>query len=66
MNEAGVARSARMGDDCVREIPRLLTKDEIRSLSKIDSVKFTSAVLIEIATIALAVFAVRASTVLAG
>lgn len=56
MSEAVVARSARMGDDCVREIPRLLTKDEIRSLSKIDSVKFSSAVLIEIATIALAVW----------
>jgi fatty acid desaturase len=56
MSEAVVARSARLGDDCVREIPRLLTKDEIRSLSKIDSVKFTAAVLIEIATIALAVW----------
>jgi len=56
MSEAVVARSARLGDDCVREIPRLLTKDEIRSLSKIDSVKFTAAVLIEVVTIALAVW----------
>ena len=48
--------AARLGDDCVREIPRLLTKDEIRSLSKIDSVKFTAAVLIEVVTIALAVW----------
>jgi fatty acid desaturase len=32
-------RSATKGDACVREIPRLLTKDEIRRLSEIDSRK---------------------------
>jgi fatty acid desaturase len=32
-----VARSAKLGDACVREIPQLLTKDEIRRLSQIDS-----------------------------
>jgi fatty acid desaturase len=55
MSEAVVARSARLGDDCVREIPRLLTKDEIREFSRIDSVKFTAAVLLEFALIAAAI-----------
>lgn len=55
MTEAIVARSASLGDDCVREIPRLLTKDEIRRLSKIDSVKFTAAAVLEFALIAAAV-----------
>jgi fatty acid desaturase len=56
MTEAVVARSARMGDICVREIPRLLTKEEIRDLSRIDSVKFTAAALLEYGLIAAAVW----------
>jgi fatty acid desaturase len=32
-------RSADKGDDCVREVPRLLSKEEIRRLSEIDSRK---------------------------
>ena len=56
MTETVVARSARMGDACVRDIPRLLSKDAIRDFSQIDSARFTTAVLIEIATIAAAVW----------
>ncbi len=55
MDTSVVAKSARLGDNCVRDIPRLLTKDEIRDLSRIDSRKFTLAVLIEVLTIAAAV-----------
>ncbi|ETR79105.1 hypothetical protein X566_12625 [Afipia sp. P52-10] len=55
MSEAVVARSAKLGDACVRDIPRLLTKDEIRNLSQIDSVKFSAAALLEYALIAAAV-----------
>jgi fatty acid desaturase len=51
-----VARSAKMGDACVQDIPRLLTKDEIRSLSQIDSVKFTAAALLEFGLIAAAIW----------
>ena len=50
-----MARSAKLGDDCVRDIPRLLSKDEIRDLSRIDSVKFTAAALLEYGLIAAAV-----------
>ena len=50
-----VARSAKLGDVCVRDIPRLLSKEEIRDLSQIDSVKFTAAVVLEFALIALSV-----------
>ena len=32
MTDTVVARSARLGDTCAREIPRLLTKDEIREI----------------------------------
>jgi hypothetical protein len=46
MAEKIVARSAKMGDACVRDIPRLLTKEEIRDLSQVDSVKFTAAVML--------------------
>jgi len=55
MTETVVARSAKLGDACVRDIPRLLSKDEIRDLSKIDSVKFTAAALLEYGLIAAAV-----------
>ena len=34
-----MAVSAKQGDVCLREVPRLLTKEEIRSLSEIDSGK---------------------------
>src|ERR1700761_2937234 len=57
MAEEIVARSAKMGDACVRDIPRLLTKEEIRSLSQIDSVKFTAATVLEFSLIAAAVWA---------
>jgi fatty acid desaturase len=56
MTEAVVARSAKLGDGCVREIPRLLTKEEIRDLSRIDSVKFTAAALLEFGLIVAAVW----------
>ena len=56
MTEAVVARSAKLGDACVREIPRLLTKEEIRDLSRIDSVKFTAAALLEYGLIATTVW----------
>lgn len=57
MNEvAAVARSARLGDVSIREIPRLLTKEEIRSLSEINSVKFVLAASLEILLIAGAIF----------
>lgn len=48
-------RSAKKGDSCVREIPRLLSKDEIRSLSQIDSVKFSAAAVLEFGLIAAAI-----------
>ena len=54
MTEAIVARSAKLGDACVQEIPRLLSKDEIRKLSQIDSVRFTAAALFEFGLIAAA------------
>lgn len=56
MADGIVARSARLGDDCVREIPRLLSKEEIRDLSRIDSVKFTAAAFLEYGLIAAAVW----------
>src|SRR5262249_1110068 len=56
MTEAVVARSAKLGDGCVREIPRLLTKEELRDLSRIDSVKFTAAALLEFGLIVAAVW----------
>ena len=52
MTDAVVARSAKLGDICVRDIPRLLTKEEIRDLSRIDSVKFSAAALLEFGLIA--------------
>jgi fatty acid desaturase len=51
-----VARSAKLGDSCLRDIPRLLTKEEIRDLSRIDSVKFTAAAVLEYGLIAAAVW----------
>jgi fatty acid desaturase len=56
MADAVVARSAKLGDSCLRDIPRLLSKEEIRSLSQIDSVKFTAAALLEFGLIAAAVW----------
>ena len=50
-----VARSAKLGDVCAREIPRLLTSDEIRKLSKIESWKVMLAFGCEILLIAAAV-----------
>ena len=56
MTDAIVARSAKLGDVCVRDIPRLLSKEEIRNLSQIDSVKFTLAAMLEFSLIAAAVW----------
>lgn len=56
MTETVVARSARLGDICLRDIPRLLTKEEIRDLSRIDSVKFTLAAVLEYGLIAAAIW----------
>jgi fatty acid desaturase len=56
MTATVVARSAKMGDSCLREIPRLLTKEEIRDLSRIDSVKFTAAAVLEYSLIAAALW----------
>ncbi|MBN8981106.1 MAG: fatty acid desaturase family protein [Rhizobiales bacterium] len=56
MSEAVVARSAKMGDACVRDIPRLLSKEEIRDLSQIGSVKFSLAALLEFGLIAAAIW----------
>ena len=55
MDTTVIAKSAKLGDDCVRDIPRLLTKEEIRDLSRIDSRKFTLAIVIEVLTIAAAI-----------
>jgi fatty acid desaturase len=55
MTDVQTARSSILGDACVREIPRLLTKAEVQSLSKIDSVRFTAAVLLEVATVVAAI-----------
>src|SRR6202049_4454177 len=56
MPDAVVARSAKLGDSCLRDIPRLLSKEEIRNLSQIDSVKFTAAALLEYGLIAAAIW----------
>src|SRR5712671_3733962 len=56
MTDTVVARSAKLGDSCLRDIPRLLSKQEIRNLSQIDSVKFTSAAVLEFGLIAAAVW----------
>jgi fatty acid desaturase len=56
MVEAHVtALTAKQGDTCVREVPRLLTKEEIRSLSEIDSGKAMLAFAFEILLVAAAV-----------
>jgi fatty acid desaturase len=54
--ETQVVSSAGRGDAYVREIPRLLTKEQIRSLSEIDSGKAMAAFAIEILVIAAAVW----------
>src|SRR5260370_38243484 len=56
MTEMVVVRSARLGDSCLRDIPRLLSKEEIRNLSQIDSVKFSSAAVLEFSLIAAALW----------
>jgi fatty acid desaturase len=57
MTDVQSVRSSTLGDSCTREIPRLLTKAEVQGLSKIDSVKFTAAVLLEVGTVAAAIAA---------
>lgn len=56
MTDTVVARSAKLGDICLRDIPRLLTKEEIRDLSRIDSVKFSLAAVLEYGLIAAAIW----------
>jgi fatty acid desaturase len=56
MTETVVARSAKLGDSCLRDIPRLLTKEEIRDFSRIDSVKFSLAAILEYGLIAAAIW----------
>ncbi len=53
---SAVVPGALLGDDCKQAIPRLLTKDEIRELSVIDSRKYTAAVVVEYAQIGLAIW----------
>jgi fatty acid desaturase len=56
MNETHVTSlSAKQGDICVREVPRLLTKEELRSLSEIDSGKAMLAFALEILLMAAAI-----------
>ncbi len=55
MTDVHSAPSSSLGDSCVREIPRLLSKAELQDLSRIDSVKFTAAALFEVATVVAAV-----------
>jgi fatty acid desaturase len=56
MSDALVARSAKLGDSCLRDIPRLLSKEEIRNFSQIDSARFTAAAVLEFSLIASAVW----------
>jgi fatty acid desaturase len=56
MTEVPVSLSARLGDSCIQDIPRLLSKEEIRDLSRIDSVKFTAVAVLEVGLIAVAVW----------
>lgn len=56
MTDVIVARSAKLGDSCARDIPRLLSKEEIRNFSQIDSVKFTAAAVLEFGLIVAAVW----------
>ncbi|WP_213773516.1 fatty acid desaturase family protein [Bradyrhizobium sp. dw_78] len=56
MTDAVVARSAKLGDSCLRDIPRLLSKEEIRNLSQIDSTRFTLTALLEFGLIAAAIW----------
>jgi len=56
MSDAAMPRSAKLGDSCLREIPNLLTKEEIRDFSRIDSVKFTAAAVLEVSLIVAAVW----------
>ncbi len=55
MTVAEAPMSAKLGDQCAREIPRLLSKAEVQNLSKIDSTKFSCAVVLEILTIVAAI-----------
>jgi fatty acid desaturase len=55
------ALSAKKGDTCVREVPRLLTKEEIRSLSKVDGGKVMLAFAVEILMVAAATWLSQAT-----
>ncbi len=43
MTETVVARSAKLGDSCVRDIPRLFPRKRFATSRSIDSTKFTRA-----------------------
>ena len=61
--EAQVVGSGDRGDACLREIPRLLTKEQMRSLSEIDSGKAMAAFAVEVLMIVAAVWLDRKSVV---
>jgi fatty acid desaturase len=50
------AESAKAGHDCTREIPKLLSKAELQALSRIDSLKFSGAAVLEYAQVVAAVW----------
>jgi fatty acid desaturase len=55
MSDDAVPQSAKLGDSCLREIPQLLSKQEIRDFSGIESTKFTAAMALEFSLIVAAV-----------
>jgi fatty acid desaturase len=57
MSDAQKPPSARLGDHCGRgELPQLLTKAEVKRLSEVDGLRFSGAALIEVASVAGAIF----------
>lgn len=59
--ETQVVSLADRGDACVREIPQLLSKEQIRSLSEIDSGKVLAAFAVEVLMIAAAIWLSQAT-----
>lgn len=56
MPDASVPGSAKLGDAYTHDIPRFLSKEEIRDFSRLESGKFTAAATLEFATIAAAIW----------
>jgi fatty acid desaturase len=48
-------RSSRLGDNCTRDLPQLLTKAELQRLSQVNGVRFSLVALLEVATFAAAI-----------